>query len=81
MPSNVWVLAVKQAERQADHAQDETIIRIQERAGRATKATLKSAVLGLDQTTDLAPWELKTLSVKLSKGRAAVVREVSLLEA
>jgi alpha-mannosidase len=80
MPSNVWVLAVKQAERQADHAQDETIIRIQERAGRATKATLKSAALSLDQTTDLAPWELKTLSVKSSKGQAAVIREVSLLE-
>ena len=77
MPSKVWVLAIKRAE----HGQDETIIRFQERAGSSTRATLKSAVLGLDHAVDLAAWEMKTLLVKSSKGRRAEVREVSLLEA
>ncbi len=76
MPGNVWVLAIKQAE----HAQDGTIIRIQERAGSAAQATLRSAALGLDHTVGLAPWELKTLLVKSAKGRRAELREVSLLE-
>jgi alpha-mannosidase len=75
-PANVWVLAVKQAER----GQDETIIRIQERAGTATQATLKSALLGLDHPVALAPWELKTLKVKRGSGPRAEVLEVSLLE-
>jgi alpha-mannosidase len=75
-PANVWVLAVKQAER----GQGETIIRIQERAGTATHATLKSSLLGLDHTVALAPWELKTLKVKGGAGPRAEVPEVSLLE-
>jgi alpha-mannosidase len=77
LPSNVWVLAIKRAE----HAQDGTIIRIQERAGSAAQATLKSTALGLDHTVDLTPWELKTLLVRSAKGRHAEVHEVSLLEA
>jgi len=87
MPGNVWILAVKRAERSQDErsqgkrSQDGTVIRIQERAGSATKASLKSAALGLDHTIELAPWELKTLSVTRSKGGRAEVREVSLLEA
>jgi len=72
MPSNVWVLALKRAER----AQDGTILRLQERSGRATQATLKSAPLGLHQTVELAPWELKTLRI----GHGGEVHEVSLLE-
>jgi alpha-mannosidase len=75
MPSNIWVLAVKHAE----YPQEGTILRLQERSGYATKATLKSAALGLDHSLDLAPWELKTLLVKPSKARADV-RDVSLLE-
>ncbi len=77
MPRQVWVLAIKRAE----HGQDETVIRFQERAGNSTRATLKSAVLGLDHAVDLAAWEMKTLLVKSSKGQRAEVREVSLLEA
>jgi len=57
MPGNVSVLAIKPAER----AQEETIIRIQERAGSATQATLKSTALGLDHTIVLGPWELSLL--------------------
>jgi len=70
------VLAVKQAE----HPQQGTILRIQERSGTATQAALKSAPLGLDHTIELSPWELKTLLVKPSKAGRAEIREVSLLE-
>jgi len=76
MPSSVWVLAVKRAE----GAPEGTILRVQERAGKATKATIKSKVLGLDHTVALAPWELKTLRVKHVPGGKAELREVSLLE-
>ena len=72
MPRNVWVLAIKRAEA----APDQTIIRLQERSGKATQATLQSAVLGLNRTVELAPWEIKTLLV--SPG--GKLREVSLLE-
>ena len=72
MPGNVWVLAIKRAEA----APDQTIIRLQERSGKATQATLQSVVLGLSRTVELAPWEIKTLLV----GPAGRVREVSLLE-
>ncbi len=77
LPASVWVLAIKQAER----GQEGTILRIQERKGSATQASLKSTVLGLDHTIALAPWELKTLLVKSASGSRAEVREVSLLEA
>ena len=73
-PNNVWVLAVKRAENE-----DNAIIRLQERSGIATNASIKSAVFGLDQSIQLAPWELKTLLVKRGNGRAEV-RETSLLE-
>ncbi len=76
MPPNVWVLAVKQAE----NGQGATIIRIQERSGNATHATLKSSLFGLDHTVELSPWELKTLRIKPQKGRPAEIQEVSLLE-
>ena len=71
-PGNVWVLAIKRAEA----APDQTIIRLQERSGKATQATLQSAVLGLNRTVELAPWEIKTLLV----GPAGKLREVTLLE-
>jgi alpha-mannosidase len=76
MPGNVWVLAIKRAER----TQDGTILRLQERSGKTTQATLKSSALGLDHTIDLAPWELKTLLVTPTKTTRSQVREVSLLE-
>ena len=71
MPENVWVLAIKRAENE-----DATVIRIQERAGKSTLASIKSAHLGLDHNVSLAPWELKTLLVMRAKGHAKV-REVS----
>ena len=84
MPDNVWVLAVKQAEarsdRQGKSAPPGTIVRIQERSGTGTKATIKSPVLGLSKTVDLAPWELKTMLIQRSGDGPASLREVSLLE-
>ena len=84
MPTNVWVLAVKEAERQADHATNRasagTILRIQERSGTATKAVLRSSALSLDHTLDLDPWELKTLLIQRTGSGPATLREVSLLE-
>jgi hypothetical protein len=66
--------------KQAEHGQEGTIVRIQERSGNATQATLKSALLGLDHTVSLAPWELKTLRIKHVPGTRAEIQEVSLLE-
>jgi alpha-mannosidase len=77
MPKSVWVLAIKQAE----HAPDGTVIRIQERSGSATQATIKSGAMGLDTTAHLAPWEIKTLLIKPAQSGRAEFREVSLLEA
>ena len=76
MPANVWVLAIKQAESAADTA----IIRVQERMGAATTASLKSSALGLDHKVALKPWELKTLAIRHKPGTRAELREVSLLE-
>jgi hypothetical protein len=72
MPSSVWVLAIKRPE----GGQGETIIRLQQLAGRAVQAFLKSAALGLDHNVDLAPWEMRTLPVKPAHGQRAEVREV-----
>jgi alpha-mannosidase len=76
MPGNVWVLAIKPAER----VPGGTILRLQERSGKTTQATLKSSALGLEQTINLAPWELKTLLVTPAKTGRSEVKEVSLLE-
>ena len=76
MPGNVWVLAIKRAER----VPDGTILRLQERSGKPTQATLKSSPLGLEHTIDLAPWELKTLLVTPMKTGRSQVKEVTLLE-
>jgi alpha-mannosidase len=76
MPGNVWVLAIKRAER----VPDGIILRLQERSGKPTQATLKSVPLGLEHTIDLAPWELKTLLVTPMKTGRSQVKEVTLLE-
>jgi alpha-mannosidase len=55
-------------------------LRLQERSGKPTQATLKSVPLGLEHTIDLAPWELKTLLVTPMKTGRSQVKEVTLLE-
>jgi alpha-mannosidase len=74
-PDSIWVLAIKQAE-----AGEGTLVRMQERSGRATRAALKSAVLGLDHSVEFNPWELKTVLVHPAPGGQARLREVSILE-
>ncbi len=75
-PANVWVLAIKRAEQ----SQQQTILRLQERAGKATQAKINSGPLALDHTIELAPWELKTLLITPVAKDRSQVREVSLLE-
>jgi alpha-mannosidase len=76
MPSTVQVVALKRAEGR----EDATIVRLQERAGAPTEATLVSGPLGLDAKIALRPWELKTLMVKPAAGGKPEVTEVSLME-
>jgi alpha-mannosidase len=76
MPQNVQVLAFKAAE----FRQECRVIRLQERSGIATQASLKSAALGLDAQVTLRPWELKTLLIKPAPGHKAELLEVTLME-
>ncbi len=75
-PSNVSVLAIKQAE----NSSDAMIIRVQERSGKHTTARLQSSLLHLDSTIALDPWELKTLRIETANGPHAQVKSVSTLE-
>ena len=75
-PSNVSVLAIKQAE----NSSDAMIIRVQERSGKHTTARLQSSLLHLDSKIALNPWELKTLRIETPKGSHAQVKAVSTLE-
>ena len=75
-PSNVSVLAIKQAE----NSSDAMIIRVQERSGKHTAARLQSSLLHLDSTIALDPWELKTLRIETANGPHAQVKSVSTLE-
>ena len=74
-PANVWVLAIKREE-----AGRGTVIRLQERMGRQTSATLRSVPLSLDHQINLAPWEIKTLLVHSVQGKSTRLRVVSTLE-
>jgi alpha-mannosidase len=74
-PGNIWVLAIKRAERE-----NAAIVRIQERSGKATDARFKSALLALDHTIHVRPWEMKTLLVRPAEFGNAHVVEVSCLE-
>lgn len=75
-PHNVQVVAVKRAE----SAGDSTVIRLQERSGTATRASLRSAAMGLDQKLELRPWELKTVTVKRQPSGPTEVLETSSIE-
>jgi alpha-mannosidase len=75
-PGNVEVLAIKRAEA----GDDSTVIRLQERSGTETAASLRSSALGLDQSVTLRPWEIKTIRVQPHTGARAEVREISSTE-
>ena len=75
-PGTVTLLALKRAE-----SGQGFVVRVQERAGKATEFTLESAALGLGHRAQIRPWEVKTLLVEgAASGRRAQVREVNLLE-
>ncbi|HEV2762091.1 MAG TPA: glycoside hydrolase family 38 C-terminal domain-containing protein [Pyrinomonadaceae bacterium] len=74
-PGTVEVLALKRAE-----SGDGFVLRVQERAGRATEFTVESDALNLKHRAQLKPWEVKTLLVEATRGVRSQVREVSLLE-
>jgi len=76
-PASVAVLAVKRAEG-SDGA---TIVRLQERGGQPTEASLKSGMWPLDHSVQLKPWEIKTLRIEFGAGKGGDVKEVSQLEA
>jgi len=75
-PESVAVLALKRTERAAN----ELVVRLQERAGKATEAVVKSSVWQVNQSVSLRPWELKTLLIEPVSNEKAKVKEVSLLE-
>jgi len=75
-PANVWVLALKASEDGGG-----STVRLQERAGISTTASLKSPLLDLQHSISLKPWEIKTLIVRKSAAGKFDVRETSLLEA
>ncbi len=75
-PDTVQVVAIKRAENSADG----TVIRLQERSGTATTASVRSPVMGLDQKVPLRPWELKTLLATAQPGGNANLRETSSME-
>jgi len=75
-PGTVTLMALKRAE-----SGQGVVVRVQERAGKASDFTLESAALGLSHRAQIRPWEIKTLLIEGGvSGRRAQVREVSLLE-
>ncbi|HEX8424614.1 MAG TPA: hypothetical protein VF634_14495, partial [Pyrinomonadaceae bacterium] len=74
-PGNVTLLSLKRAE-----SGDGTIVRFQERAGRATEFTLECASLGVNHRAKIGAWEIKTLLLTGTAMGKVQVREVNLLE-
>jgi alpha-mannosidase len=74
-PGNVVLLAIKRAEQG-----EGTIVRVQERAGRATELVLQSAALNLNHKAQIKPWEIKTLVLEGGRDKRVEVKEVNLLE-
>jgi alpha-mannosidase len=74
-PGSISLLALKRAERGTG-----IVVRVQERAGRATEFTLECPTLGVNHRAQIKPWEIKTLLVEGAAGQRAQVREVNLLE-
>jgi alpha-mannosidase len=74
-PGSVTLLSLKRAE-----SGEGAIVRVQERAGRATEFTLECAALGVNHRARINAWEIKTLLLSGKPGGKAQVREVNLLE-
>jgi alpha-mannosidase len=74
-PGTVAVMALKRAERG-----DGLVVRLQERAGKATEFALESSAIGISHKGQIKPWEIKTLLLTGTRGKPFEVKEVSLLE-
>ncbi|HEX7312471.1 MAG TPA: glycoside hydrolase family 38 C-terminal domain-containing protein [Pyrinomonadaceae bacterium] len=75
-PGTVTLLALKLAESGRG-----VVLRVQERAGKASEFTLESAALGVNHRAQIKPWEIKTLLIEGGASeRRAQVREVNVLE-
>lgn len=74
-PAAVEVLAIKRAESGAG-----TIIRLQERAGVKTQASIASDAIALRHSFALQPWEIRTLLVETDSQKSVTVRDVTGLE-
>ena len=75
-PGTVTLLALKRAERGEGF-----VVRVQERAGKASEFTLECPALVVNHRAQIRPWEIKTLLMEVGvSGRRAQVREVNLLE-
>jgi len=70
-PTSVWVTAIKRAE-----AGEGIVVRLQERAGRASQASVDVPAMEVSRKVSLRPWEIKTLLVE----PRGALREVNLLE-
>jgi alpha-mannosidase len=58
LPSNISVLALKQAE-----DGDAIVLRLQERAGLATEANVTFPLLSIDQSLSINPWQILTMRI------------------
>ena len=74
-PAAIEVLAIKRAESGAG-----TIIRVQEKAGVKTQASVTSDALAFHHSFALQPWELRTILVDIDSQKNVTVRDVSGLE-
>lgn len=75
-PASVEVLSLKKAE----SGDADFVIRLQERIGRSTRATIISAPLGLNHSVSLKPWGITTCLIRTSANDSVRLQEVSALE-
>jgi alpha-mannosidase len=75
-PANISVLAIKQDEETGANL----IVRLQEKSGHATTATLSGALLGRRHQVPLEPFQIKTLRVERMASGYSILREVSEME-
>jgi len=73
-PSSVDVVAMKQSEDGKCF-----VVRLHESKGKKTPVNIKSDVMNLDFSTDIDPWQIKTLKMVIMGKKTSCV-EVNLIE-
>jgi alpha-mannosidase len=74
-PSSVAVLAIKRSEQG-----EGIVLRLQERSGKPTEASVEISTIGVNSKVRMKAWEIKTLLISRTRGKPIEVREVNLLE-